>query len=203
MSLPNNKEDSKMNLGEKIKECRKQAGFTQEQLAERLNVSRQAITKWETDAGLPDTENLKELSRIFEISINYLLDNNNELPLLVMKKKLDKDNYKNKISSYEEVLKEYYPAPWKIYILTREKKMSKLEGIFDFIIGAGTIDVADALNDMSPYYLAIKDNIKLLVNIKDWVLEVKELNPDINEKKFIVDKNIFRKHNELVFKNKN
>lgn len=45
MSLPNNKEDSKMNLGEKIKECRKQAGFSQEQLAERLNVSRQAITK--------------------------------------------------------------------------------------------------------------------------------------------------------------
>lgn len=192
-----------MTLGQKLKEIGKKFGFSQEQLAEIINVSRQAITKWETDAGLPDTENLKELSRIFEISINYLLDNNNELPLLVMKKKLDKDNYKNKISSYEEVLKEYYPAPWKIYILTREKKMSKLEGIFDFIIGAGTIDVADALNDMSPYYLAIKDNIKLLVNIKDWVLEVIELNPDINEKKFIVDKNIFRKHNELVFKNKN
>lgn len=192
-----------MTLGQKLKEIRKKFGLSQEQLAEIINVSRQAITKWETDAGLPDTENLKELSRIFEISIDYLLDNNNELPLLVMKKKLDKDNYKNKISSYEEVLKEYYPAPWKIYILTREKKMSKLEGIFDFIIGAGTIDVADALNDMSPYYLAIKDNIKLLVNIKDWVLEVKELNPDINEKKFIVDKNIFRKHNELVFKNKN
>lgn len=192
-----------MTLGQKLKEIRKKFGLSQEQLAEIINVSRQAITKWETDAGLPDTENLKELSRIFGISIDYLLDNNNELPLLVMKKKLDKDNYKNKISSYEEVLKEYYPAPWKIYILTREKKMSKLEGIFDFIIGAGTIDVADALNDMSPYYLAIKDNIKLLVNIKDWVLEVKELNPDINEKKFIVDKNIFRKHNELVFKNKN
>lgn len=192
-----------MTLGQKLKEIRKKFGLSQEQLAEIINVSRQAITKWETDAGLPDTENLKELSRIFEISIDYLLDNNNELPLLVMKKKLDKENYKNKISSYEEVLKEYYPAPWKIYILTREKKMSKLEGIFDFIIGAGTIDVADALNDMSPYYLAIKDNIKLLVNIKDWVLEVKELNPDINEKKFIVDKNIFRKHNELVLKNKN
>lgn len=51
MSLPNNKEDSKMNLGEKIKECRKQAGFSQEQLAERINVSRQAITKWETNKG--------------------------------------------------------------------------------------------------------------------------------------------------------
>ena len=176
-----------MTLGQKLKEIRKKFGLSQEQLAEIMNVSRQAITKWENDAGLPDTENLKELSRIFEISIDYLLDNNNELPLLVMKKKLDKENYKNKISSYEEVLKEYYPAPWKIYILTREKKMSKLEGIFDFIIGAGTIDLADALNDMSPYYLAKKDNIKLLVNIKEWVLEVKELNPDINEKKFIVD----------------
>ena len=192
-----------MGFSENLQILRKMKNMSQEQLAERLDVSRQAVSKWETDAGLPDTENLKELSRIFEISIDYLLDNNNELPLLVMKKKLDKDNYKNKISSYEEVLKEYYPAPWKIYILTREKKMSKLEGIFDFIIGAGTIDVADALNDMSPYYLAIKDNIKLLVNIKDWVLEVKELNPDINEKKFIVDKNIFRKHNELVLKNKN
>ena len=41
-----------MNLGEKIKECRKQAGFSQEQLAERLNVSRRAITKWETNKGI-------------------------------------------------------------------------------------------------------------------------------------------------------
>ena len=64
-----------MTLGQKLKEIRKKFGLSQEQLAEIINVSRQAITKWETDAGLPDTENLKELSRIFEISIDYLLDN--------------------------------------------------------------------------------------------------------------------------------
>ena len=75
--------------------------------------------------------------------------------------------------------------------------MSKLESIFDFLIGAGAVDVADALNDMSPYYLVKKDNIKLLVNIKNWVLEVKELNSNINEQKFIVDKNIFKKRYEL------
>lgn len=91
-----------MNFNEKLIELRKKNGLSQEELGSKLNVSRQAITKWETDAGLPDTENLKELSRIFEVSIDYLLDNNNELPLLVMKKKLDKDNYKNKISSYLE-----------------------------------------------------------------------------------------------------
>ena len=63
-----------MTLGQKLKEIRKKIGLSQEQLAEIINVSRQAITKWETDAGLPDTENLKELSRIFEISIDYLLE---------------------------------------------------------------------------------------------------------------------------------
>ena len=73
-----------MTLGQKLKEIRKKFGLSQEQLAEIMNVSRQAITKWETDVGLPDTENLKELSRIFGITIDYLLDNNNELPLLVM-----------------------------------------------------------------------------------------------------------------------
>ena len=41
-----------MSLGEKIREQRKQAGLSQEQLAERLNVSRQAITKWETNKGI-------------------------------------------------------------------------------------------------------------------------------------------------------
>ena len=49
-----------MTLGQKLKEIRKKFGLSQEQLAEIMNVSRQAITKWETDEGLPDTENLKE-----------------------------------------------------------------------------------------------------------------------------------------------
>ena len=73
MSLPNNKEDSKMNLGEKIKECRKQAGFSQEQLAERINVSRQAITKWETNKGIPDIANLIAISDEFGLSLDELI----------------------------------------------------------------------------------------------------------------------------------
>ena len=46
-----------MTLAEKLKSIRKQAGMSQEQLAEKLGVSRQAVTKWETDAGIPDIEN--------------------------------------------------------------------------------------------------------------------------------------------------
>ena len=47
-----------MTLGEKIKEARKAAGLSQEQFAEKMNVSRSAVAKWETDKGLPDIGNL-------------------------------------------------------------------------------------------------------------------------------------------------
>ena len=63
-----------MTLGEKIKEMRKKFGLSQEELASIMNVSRQAITKWESDGGLPDISNLQELSKVFGITIDYLLD---------------------------------------------------------------------------------------------------------------------------------
>lgn len=62
-----------MNLGNNLKILRKQKGLSQEQLAERLNVSRQAISKWENDSGLPEVETLISLSEIFECTIDDLL----------------------------------------------------------------------------------------------------------------------------------
>ena len=51
-----------MTFAEKLKSIRKQTGMSQEQLAEKLGVSRQAVTKWETDAGIPDIENIMAIS---------------------------------------------------------------------------------------------------------------------------------------------
>lgn len=64
-----------MTLAEKLKSIRKQAGMSQEQLAEKLGVSRQAVTKWETDAGIPDIENVMAISALFDISMDELLSN--------------------------------------------------------------------------------------------------------------------------------
>ena len=64
-----------MTFAEKLKSIRKQAGISQEKLAEKLGVSRQAVTKWETDAGIPDIENIKAISALFDISIDELLGN--------------------------------------------------------------------------------------------------------------------------------
>lgn len=62
-----------MNLSEKIFELRKAHGMSQEQLAEKMNVSRQSISKWESGESLPDVDRLPELSRVFNVTIDYLL----------------------------------------------------------------------------------------------------------------------------------
>ncbi len=67
-----------MTFAEKLKSIRKQAGMSQEKLAEKLGVSRQAVTKWETDAGIPDIENIMAISALFDLSIDELLFNEKE-----------------------------------------------------------------------------------------------------------------------------
>lgn len=63
-----------MTVGEKIHRTRKANGFTQEELATRLKVSRQAVSRWELNEVLPDTENLIQLCKILNISIDALVD---------------------------------------------------------------------------------------------------------------------------------
>lgn len=62
-----------MTLGEKLQQLRKSKSMSQEQLATQLTVSRQAISKWELGESMPDTHNIIQLSKLFEVSTDYLL----------------------------------------------------------------------------------------------------------------------------------
>ena len=188
-----------MTLGQKLRKIKSKFGLSQEQLAEVINVSRQAITKWERDGGLPDVSNLQEISEVFGVTVDYLLNDDSNLPALSMKKKLDRNKYKNKIVMYSEVLKEYYPEPYEIFVLSRTKKLNFIELILDTFIASsiGPVSTADELGDLSPYYLVKKDDLKLLVNIKNYTLEVIELPFNTNDKKFIYKKNKFRNCGKL------
>lgn len=64
-----------MDLREKLVMLRKKNGLSQLELAAKLNVSRQAISKWEVGAAIPSTENLRAISVLFDIPIDYLLTN--------------------------------------------------------------------------------------------------------------------------------
>ena len=64
-----------MKLGKKILELRKKKGLSQEQLGEKVNVTRQTISNWELEETTPNPEQLKLLSKVLNISIDELLDN--------------------------------------------------------------------------------------------------------------------------------
>lgn len=64
-----------MKLGQKILKLRKQKGLSQEQLGEEIDVTRQTISNWELGETSPNPEQLKLLSKVFDISIDELLDN--------------------------------------------------------------------------------------------------------------------------------
>lgn len=67
-----------MTTGEKLQKLRKEKNYTQEELADILGVSRQSISKWESDAAFPETEKLITLSKLFQCSVDYLLNEEND-----------------------------------------------------------------------------------------------------------------------------
>lgn len=72
--------DIQMNLSAKLTSLRKQKGLTQMDLAEKLNVSRQAISRWEVGTAVPSTDNLKVLSELYGVTVDYLL-NDDTVPI--------------------------------------------------------------------------------------------------------------------------
>lgn len=115
-----------MKFSEKLKSIRTRLELSQDDLASIINVSRQAITKWETGVGLPDIENLKVLSKLFNLPIDTLLDDENTLPQLTMTIDLDKNEYSNKLSSYKEILEKYFKND-EVFVLSTSKKLNTTE----------------------------------------------------------------------------
>lgn len=73
-----------MSLAEQLKFQRKKSGFSQIHVAEKLNISRQSISKWENGRGYPDIDNLVLLSKVYEVSIDELLHENDKLREKIM-----------------------------------------------------------------------------------------------------------------------
>ena len=62
-----------MTMGQRIGEQRKKLGISQEALGEKLDVSRQAVSKWESDGAVPDVDKLITMSKLFGVSVGWLL----------------------------------------------------------------------------------------------------------------------------------
>lgn len=69
----------KMTFGEKLLKLRSDAGLSQDKLAEMLEVSRQSVSKWERDEAMPDTDKIVLISKIFSVSTDSLLKDEDEI----------------------------------------------------------------------------------------------------------------------------
>lgn len=117
-----------MHLGEKLLYLRKTKGISQEQLAAQITVSRQAISKWELGESQPDTDNVKQLAKLFDVTTDFLLDDDVDIPigsalvnenedatLAMLKNELSSDEPdKLAFAAYKEQVKKNGKAPWYI-----------------------------------------------------------------------------------------
>mgnify|MGYP003443729085 CR=1 FL=1 len=78
-----------MTTGEKISKERKLLNYTQEQLAVLLGVSRQSVSKWESDIAYPETDKLVKMGKLFDCSLDYLL----QLLCLIIPNKMKMHNH--------------------------------------------------------------------------------------------------------------
>lgn len=187
-----------MNISEKIRKARKSSGYSQEQFAEKLCVSRQAVTKWETGKGIPDIDNLKSISALLNVSIDYLIDDGNDFIQNGIKEKINLADYEimQKGVYYRQdacVLAKYFNAD-KIYILTHFKKLSKKEWIADFLMGPGVFQVADQMANINQhYYLVEQGDRQFFVCVDSEFIISTALQENYIAKKFKMGKYIYKR----------
>lgn len=181
-----------MTLGEKIKEARKQCGLSQEQLAEKMAVSRSAVAKWEANNGLPDVDNLKALAQLLNVSVDYLLDDGEVIDEVVMREPYNLSDYGKGIKKKKKdrVIREKFPDA-EIHTLLGKLKLTKSEKVIDNLLGFftdapfGTPELINSFKNMDKeFYLVEKDGKQFLVTITDEFVETRQLAKRITAEKF-------------------
>ena len=185
-----------MTFGEKLKDARKTSGLSQEQLAEKLSVSRSAVAKWESDKGLPDVDNLKAMAQLLDVSLDYLLADDERISFNETKEPIDLDSFEKtgKCRSKKDAacLSRYHDAD-AIWPLIRTKKMNRLEWLADFVTQPGIVQILDYIDNPDAYYLVERSGRQILVRISKEFITSSDLTSRIDPKKFVIGNYVFRK----------
>ena len=185
-----------MTLGEKIREARRKCGLSQEQLADKMSVSRSAIAKWETDKGLPDVGNLKLLARLLSISLDRLLDDAEEVDESVIREKYNLIAYGPgcKKVKKDRVVRERFPNA-KIYTLLARQELTELKRFSDNVTDCHTT-VDELIKDVNKsFYLIEIDGRQLFVTLTDSFIETRPLEQPLEANSFSIDGWNFIKYN--------
>ena len=190
-----------MTFGEKLREARKEVCLSQEQLAEKMCVSRSAIAKWETDKGMPDINNLKVMSKLLNVSVDYLLDNEEKISFNEIKEAININDYEKNGKCRDKkdaACYENNKDANAIYALVRNKKMTKTEWIIDFIIQPGVVDLLDQTKEFAGFYLVEKGTKQYLVKVTNEFIVTNELAEKVEPKRFVVGYHQYKKLYQIV-----
>ena len=174
-----------MTLGEKIREARRKCGLSQEQLAERLSVSRSAIAKWETDKGLPDVGNLKILARLLNVSVDHLLDESKTVEELTIREpyRLDAYGYGCKKVKKDRVVRSKFPDA-VIYPLLGRQEPVDLGALADSTQDCRRNPLDQVKNTDKAFYLIEKDDRQFIVTVADAYIEIQPLEHSLQDNSF-------------------
>lgn len=180
-----------MTFGEKLKQARQNAKLSQEELAAKISVSRSAVAKWETDKGLPDIQNLKNIAAVLDVSIDHLLNDGTKLELSVLREPIDISGYGkgSRKQIKDRIVREKYPAA-EIMTLLAEEKLTRPEKTVSFLTGMLTllfsvIPFAKALNNLDNEFYLVNDGQKqYLVKVTGEFMESRRLAKPMTDKKF-------------------
>ena len=188
-----------MTFGEKLKEARQKAGLSQEQLSEKLHVSRSAVAKWETGKGMPDIENLKAAAQLLSVSIDYLLDEGNSFSLQSIKERIDLNDYEKGgkcRSKQDAAVLAKFPQAVQIYPMIRKKKLTGLEKVLEWTVmpAFGLFEGVDQVKSINTaFYLAETDSAQFFVSVTEEFIEYSELTKKVEGKRFEIGEYIFAK----------
>lgn len=173
-----------MKFNENLKYLRKKEGLTQEDLAEKLNVSRQSVTKWESGQSLPDIEKVKEIAYLFSVSVDSLVGDIESKTDNKIKKKID-------------------DLGWFIFafLILAIAIVISLHNFIADTFKNDDITIVATIVIVAVTFLVFISALKLyLRNTQDIILNMKDDQDGRNQrKKYIVKKSIFMFVNWCVF----
>ena len=178
-----------MTLGGKIREARKRCGLSQEQLAEKLCVSRSAIAKWETDKGLPDVGNLKILSRLLNVSVDHLLDDEGteEYPVIRERFCLASCGGGCKKVKKDRMIREKF-SDARIHTLLGRKELADIKPEMLYAPSCRGAEPLSAIKDQNKeFYLVEQSGRQLLVTVTDEFIETCLLESPLSGNSFSFD----------------
>ena len=194
-----------MTLSDKLKDARKNASLSQEQLAEKLCVSRAAVAKWESGKGLPDIENLKAISKLLDVSIDYLVDDGVEMDFRVTKEQIDMNSYEvtGRCRCKEDAaVVARFPEATRIHQLSLIHQLNKIEWWADFLtMGLYTMiwGISHWKTWTGHYYLVEQGARQFFAQVDEEFITVTSMPKKIEKNKFYIgDRQYIRIRYELV-----